>query len=60
MCDFSSIRNFAQDLINDDLNIDILINNAAVIFQPFELTNDGHEKHIATNYYGDISIKIIT
>jgi len=41
--------------------VDVLINNAGVVFHPEGRTKDGHEFHFQTNYLGIklIFIKII-
>lgn len=46
----SSVRQFAQTILNKNIPIDLLINNAGVMFQPYEVTMDGHESQFQTNY----------
>uniref|UniRef100_A0A1I7Y0K5 Oxidoreductase, short chain dehydrogenase/reductase family protein n=1 Tax=Steinernema glaseri TaxID=37863 RepID=A0A1I7Y0K5_9BILA len=49
--DFATIRKFAENF--DEPCLDILINNAGIMFYPkFELTVDGHEKTWQSNYLG--------
>lgn len=36
----------------DTERVDILINNAGVVFHPFEKTTEGFEMHLVTNYLG--------
>jgi len=49
---FASIRSFVKEFEARFDRIDILVNNAAIIFQPFRLTEDGLESTMATNYFG--------
>ncbi|RWS11305.1 hypothetical protein B4U79_09066 [Dinothrombium tinctorium] len=52
LASFRSIRHAAAIILENELNIDILINNAAVMMCPFELTVDGYELQFATNHLG--------
>lgn len=45
-----SVRSFAERLPCD--RVDVLVNNAGVVFCPYEKTEDGFEKHLASNYLG--------
>lgn len=36
----------------DIRKVDILINNAGIVFHPFEKTTEGFEMHFVTNYLG--------
>ncbi|KAH0955575.1 hypothetical protein HN011_012108 [Eciton burchellii] len=45
-----SVRSFVNQL--DTERIDILINNAGIVFHPFEKTTEGFEMHFVTNYLG--------
>ncbi|XP_077300228.1 retinol dehydrogenase 12-like [Arctopsyche grandis] len=45
-----SIREFVECF--GDNRLDILINNAGLIFHPYAKTEDGFELHMATNYIG--------
>ena len=47
-----SVKQFASELIKRGTSIDTLINNAGVMFGPYELTEDGLENQMATNYFG--------
>ena len=47
-----SVKQFASELIKRGCDINILINNAGVMFGPYELTEDGLESQMATNYFG--------
>ncbi|CAG9764488.1 unnamed protein product [Ceutorhynchus assimilis] len=50
--EMDSIRNFVDQIEVEYEKIDVLINNAAVIHQPYTKTIDGNELTIATNYLG--------
>ncbi|CAB3397757.1 unnamed protein product [Caenorhabditis bovis] len=53
LCNFESIRNAAKELLEAEDHIDILINNAGIMFQnKFETTIDGHEKTWQSNHLG--------
>ncbi|EZA62003.1 Retinol dehydrogenase [Ooceraea biroi] len=51
--DLSSLKS-VQSFVNqlDTERVDILINNAGVVFHPFEKTTEGFEMHFVTNYLG--------
>lgn len=49
---FASVREFAKSVQAKFSKIDILLNNAGIMFAPYELTEDGYESHFATNYLG--------
>ncbi|KAJ8930538.1 hypothetical protein NQ314_016651 [Rhamnusium bicolor] len=50
--EFSSIRDFADQIKNEYGKIDVLINNAGIIFHPYKKTTDGNELTFVTNYLG--------
>lgn len=56
---FESIRSFADDVKNDFEKIDILINNAATISKNFEMTSDGNELTMVTNYLGNVKYSLV-
>ncbi|XP_074574201.1 short-chain dehydrogenase TIC 32 B, chloroplastic-like [Curcuma longa] len=47
-----SVRAFADKFLAMDLPINILINNAGVMYCPFQLSEDGIEMQFATNHLG--------
>ncbi|KAJ8457852.1 hypothetical protein OPV22_030778 [Ensete ventricosum] len=47
-----SVRAFADQFLAMDLPLNILINNAGVMFCPFQLSEDGIELQFATNHLG--------
>ncbi|XP_069771364.1 retinol dehydrogenase 12 [Narcine bancroftii] len=47
-----SIYQFAENLIQEEKVINVLINNAGVMMCPFMKTDDGFEMHFGVNYLG--------
>ena len=65
LASMKSVKNFVSELIKRACDINILINNAGVMFGPYELTEDGLENQMATNYFGhflltDLLLPILT
>lgn len=52
MAEFSNIRDFVKQIFEEYEKIDILINNAGTISQPYKKTADGNEVTFVTNYLG--------
>ncbi|KAJ6820166.1 short-chain dehydrogenase TIC 32, chloroplastic [Iris pallida] len=52
LCSFKSIRTFVDNFNSMDLPLNILINNAGVMFCPYQLSEDGVEMQFATNHLG--------
>ncbi|KAE8661082.1 Short-chain dehydrogenase TIC 32 [Hibiscus syriacus] len=52
LCSIKSIREFADNFIALNLPLNILINNAGIMFCPFHLSQDGIEVQFATNHIG--------
>ncbi|CRK94471.1 CLUMA_CG007977, isoform A [Clunio marinus] len=50
--DLSSVKNFAKNIQDKFSAIHILINNAGILFVPYQKTNDGFESQMAVNYLG--------
>ncbi|KAH8403999.1 hypothetical protein KR215_007784 [Drosophila sulfurigaster] len=50
--DLKSVRTFAQRIAAKYPKIDVLLNNAGIMFAPFKLTADNYESHFAINYLG--------
>lgn len=49
---FKSIRDFAAEVNKNEDRVDILINNAGVMFCPYMETQDGYETQFGTNHLG--------
>lgn len=47
---FDCVRRFVKQFSNDFNKLDILINNAGIIFNRYEKTVDGFETHLQVNY----------
>ncbi|XP_032781983.2 retinol dehydrogenase 11 [Daphnia magna] len=47
-----SVRSFGQAILDKNVPISLLINNAGIMFTPFMLTKDGFESQFAVNYLG--------
>jgi NAD(P)-dependent dehydrogenase (short-subunit alcohol dehydrogenase family) len=57
LTDFESIFHFANVFNAKFDRLDILLNNAAVVnVEKLQHTQDGHEIHMATNYYGHFAL----
>lgn len=55
LADFGSVRQFAEELLSTNKPIHLLINNGGrYIDTPFEVTEDGFEITLKTNYYGHV------
>ncbi|QCE07072.1 retinol dehydrogenase 13 [Vigna unguiculata] len=52
LCSINSVRTFVDNFIALSLPLNILINNAGVMFCPFQKTEDGIEMQFATNHLG--------
>ncbi|XP_067633477.1 retinol dehydrogenase 12 [Eurosta solidaginis] len=50
--DMDSVTGFAKKIKERYNKVDLLINNAGIMFAPFKLTADGYESHFAINYLG--------
>lgn len=56
LSDLSSIRAFANQLMEDYDRLDILINNAGIMFPPYSKTVDGFENQFGTNHLGHFAL----
>ena len=52
LASFKSIRKFAKEVLSEESRIDILINNAGVMYCPFGKTEDGFETQFGVNHLG--------
>ncbi|XP_037943963.1 retinol dehydrogenase 13-like, partial [Teleopsis dalmanni] len=50
LCSFDNVHRFARNIMSEFERIDVLVNNAGVIFQPTNTTVDGFELHLQVNY----------
>ncbi|MGA3353828.1 MAG: oxidoreductase [Acidimicrobiales bacterium] len=56
LADLDSVREFAAAITADALGIDVLVNNAGVMFPPRVLTRQGNESQFATNHLGHFAL----
>lgn len=54
--DLASVRAFADELLGEAGDIDVLVNNAGVLGLPFSRSPDGVEMHFATNHLGHFAL----
>lgn len=52
LTDLSSVRAFAETFKAQYNRLDLLINNAGIMFPPYEKTVDGFESQMGANYFG--------
>nr|MDT0664944.1 SDR family NAD(P)-dependent oxidoreductase [Micromonospora sp. DSM 115978] len=52
----TSVRTAAGKLTSDGQPLDLLVNNAGVMYTPFTLTDDGFELQFATNHLGHFAL----
>ncbi|XXG80956.1 hypothetical protein AAC387_Pa09g1703 [Persea americana] len=52
LCSLKSVREFSDSFLAMDRPLNILINNAGVMFCPYQLSEDGIEMQFATNHLG--------
>ena len=55
----SSINQFVDQINSDYSEIDVLYNNAGLIYRDFELTEEGYESMIAVNYFGSFRLALM-
>jgi len=56
MASLESIREAAADLAGRFPNLDLLVNNAGLMFPPYGLTKDGYELQFGTNHLGHFAL----
>lgn len=52
LCELSSVREFAKTFRQQYNKLDLLINNAGIMWPPYALTVDGFESQMGANYLG--------
>ena len=56
LASLGSVRRAAEQMSQDYPRIDILINNAGVMWIPRQTTEDGYEQHLAVNHLGHFAL----
>jgi NAD(P)-dependent dehydrogenase (short-subunit alcohol dehydrogenase family) len=56
LADLDSARAFAAAITSDPVAVDVLVNNAGVMFPPRALTRQGFESQFATNHLGHFAL----
>jgi NAD(P)-dependent dehydrogenase (short-subunit alcohol dehydrogenase family) len=56
LADLDSVREFAAAILADGIAVDVLVNNAGVMFPPRRLTPQGFESQFATNHLGHFAL----
>ena len=56
LADLDSVRAFAAAILGDGITVDVLINNAGVMYPPRGLTPQGFESQFATNHLGHFAL----
>jgi NAD(P)-dependent dehydrogenase (short-subunit alcohol dehydrogenase family) len=59
LADLDSVRSFAKELLRDEVVLDVLINNAGIMFPPRRLTRQGFELQLATNHLGHFALSAL-
>jgi NAD(P)-dependent dehydrogenase (short-subunit alcohol dehydrogenase family) len=54
--DLNSIRDFAESFIEQYSKLDILLNNAGVMWCPYATTKDGFESQMGVNHFGHFAL----
>ena len=52
LASLASVRQFSEEILQEESHIDLLINNAGVMLCPYHLTEDGFEMQFGTNHLG--------
>lgn len=56
LMDLSSVRSFAESFKEKYNRLDILMNNAGIMMNPYTVTNDGFESQMGTNHLGHFAL----
>ena len=56
LADLDSVRAFSSSVVDAGTSIDVLVNNAGVMFPPRVLTAQGNESQFATNHLGHFAL----
>jgi NAD(P)-dependent dehydrogenase (short-subunit alcohol dehydrogenase family) len=56
LADLESVRAFAASIVSGGIAVDVLINNAGIMFPPRKLSPQGFESQFATNHLGHFAL----
>jgi NAD(P)-dependent dehydrogenase (short-subunit alcohol dehydrogenase family) len=56
LASLASVRQFADEFKAKYERLDVLVNNAGIMWAPYGLTEDGFEKHFGTNHLGHFAL----
>ena len=56
LADLASIKRFSDEIKRDYKQLDILINNAGVMYGPYSKTSNGFEHQLGTNHFGHFAL----
>ncbi len=56
LASLTSVKRFAQKFKEQFDQLDLLINNAGIMMPPYQVTEDGFENQLATNYIGHFAL----
>ena len=59
LASLSSVRRFASEILQEEERIDVLINNAGVMFTPYWLTEEGFEMQFGVNHLGHFLLTLL-
>lgn len=51
-----SVKTFADEFTKTYSRLDVLVNNAGIMMSPYEVSEDGFENQLATNYIGHFAL----
>jgi NAD(P)-dependent dehydrogenase (short-subunit alcohol dehydrogenase family) len=58
LANLSSIKAFAERILAEESRLDLLIDNAGVMFTPYAATKDGFELQMGTNHLGHFALTL--
>ena len=59
LASLASVRTFAAEILQEEERVDVLINNAGVMFTPHLLTKDGFELQFGVNHLGHFLLTML-